>query len=158
MKLIVSLAALGFASPAFSATFSGATFDVSTHVDGVCYFVSAPGGNVNFGTYTGAELESTTYIDVSCAVGSTYHVSLDYGLHWAAAYGYTRNMYNSVAGDYLPYSLYTDTSRSTDWATGVDVGYSSALDVHSVYAVLPAGYPGHAFGDYVDTVTATVTF
>ncbi len=158
MKSLLALAVFGFVTPAFaSGTYTGASFDVTTNVDGLCFVVTADGGNVNFGTYTGAyEIEATTYLNVQCNVGTNYALTLDYGQHFNSYYG-GRNMYNATYGGYLPYYLYTDTSRSTPWESGVYMT-SAGSENHSVVGVLPGGYSVSSIGSYSDTVTATLTW
>jgi spore coat protein U-like protein len=167
MKLALSLKsaaavfgvlALGFASSANAAT-ATTTFTVSTTVLATCT-VSA--GNLTFANYSGAQVDNSSTVTVTCTNTTPYNVGLNAGTATSATVT-TRKMTSASKSATLAYSLYSDSTRTTNWGntvgsdtvTGTGNGSGQGL---TVYGRIPAGsYPAPAT-DYTDTITATVTY
>jgi spore coat protein U-like protein len=125
---------------------------------------------LGFGAYDPIQANASSNLDasggkvtVTCTKGSTPVITLGQGAN--ADSGSTdaaplRRMANG--SDYLSYSLYTDAGRTTVWGNTAATGYTvssptgTAQDV-TVYGRISGGQ-NVPFGNYSDTVVATVTF
>lgn len=148
-------AAAGLAAVASAATVN-ANLAIGARVDPVCTLGTQA---VAFGPFSGTQIDATGTITATCVNGTNYNVGLDAGTS-AGATVTTRKM--TSGANVLPYSLYSDNSRTVNWGNtvGTDtvagVGTGSAQNL-TVYARLPAGTVPPP-GVYSDTVQATITF
>ena len=126
---------------------------------------------VDFGAYdpvtanASAAILQTGKVSVSCTTGSAVKVTLGQGLYPDTGATSTdadpaRRMRDGTT-HYLSYTLYSETTRTTEWGntagTGVSyTGIGSSEDL-TVYGTLPGGQ-NVPVGSYSDTVVATVTF
>jgi spore coat protein U-like protein len=116
---------------------------------------------LTFGAYTGVLLQSTSTISVTCTNYATYNVGLSAGLATGATVT-TRKMTGTYHGGKLGYSLYSNSTHTTNWGqtvgtdtvAGIGTGINQSL---TVYGQIPAGTIPAADG-YSDTITATVTY
>jgi spore coat protein U-like protein len=133
------------------------SFNVSVTVAKACTITAA---NLAFGTYTGTLIDSTSTISVTCTKTTPYNVGLNAGTMTGATVT-TRKM-TGPGGYHLSYSLYQNSTYSTNWGntvgtdteTGTGNGANQSL---TVYGQLPAGQNVEA-GAYTDTITATITY
>ena len=135
------------------------TFTVSTDVQTVCGVSATP---LNFGAYTGtAASNATSIITVQCNNLTAYNVGLNAGTSTGATVT-TRGMTGPTGSLPLPYFLYSDSTRTTNWGdtVGTDTvpgtGTGAAQNL-TVYGQIPIGQT-HQAGAYSDTITVTVTF
>ena len=139
-----------------SASTATTTFQVTATVAASCT-ISAT--NLAFGNYTLAQLDGTSTITATCTNGTTYTVGLDAGT-FSGATTLTRKMTGPSAGG-LAYSLYSDTSRTTNWGnasgTWVSGTGTGAAQTLTVYGRIPANQTA-SLGSYSDTVPVTITF
>jgi len=119
--------------------------------------------DLNFGTYTGTLINSTSTIAVDCPSGTKYNIGLNAGTATGATVT-TRSM-TGPGGALLGYALFRDARRRQNWGNtpGVDTenGTGNAnrtAELWTVWGQLPGGQGGAPPGNYVDTITATVTF
>ncbi len=151
--LLATAATLSIAAPSNAATQS-TTFQVTANVAGTCSITANP---IAFGTYAGTQVDQSSTLAVNCTTGTGYSVTLNNG---ANATGAQRRMINGAS--FIPYQIYTDNTYATIWngaVTGPTAGASGngTNQSYSMYGRAPAGTPG-ASGNYLDTVTATVTY
>jgi spore coat protein U-like protein len=161
----------GFAATATAGTTSG-DLGVSASVSASCKIDSTTA--IAFGSYdpaavnaaSGADLQGSGAVAVVCTKGGVVSVTLDEGANKTAATSScitpARNM-KSTAGDLMAYNIYSDSSRSVTWGcdTTNQVQFTSvgaaAPTVLDAYGSVPKGQDVPA-GNYVDSVTAVVTF
>ncbi len=161
----VFLLALGAASSIDAAT-STANLSVTASVAANCSISTAP---VAFGSYdpvtanASTALNGTGTVSVNCTSGASTTITLGQGSN--ANTGSTdaapaRRM-KDAGTDYLSYSLYSDSGRTTVWGNTAGTGLASTgtgtLTALTVYGAVAAGQ-NVPTGSYTDTVVATVTF
>lgn len=103
----------------------------------------------------------TGTVTVTCTSGSAGVITLGQGVN-ADVGSDAAPVRRMLAGtDYLSYSLYSDTGRTSVWGntevTGVARTGTGAADAVTVYGSVAPGQNVPA-GSYSDTVVATVTF
>lgn len=153
--------------PAMAATTS-ATLTVKAVIQSSCYLDSNAGASLgnallDFGTVSNLENNVDAAADTTgaalsliCTNGTTYDVAADLG---GNAEAQQRQMANGV--ERLPYNLYSDAVRSTEiangstFASGTGNGLSQNINI---YGQIPAGTALPGPGNYLDTVTLTVTY
>ncbi|GAK26782.1 Csu type fimbrial protein [Serratia liquefaciens] len=155
------------AAPAMAATTS-ATLTVQAVVQSSCYLDSNAGSNLgnallDFGTLTNLEnnvdAAATTAgsaLSIICTDGTTYDVAANLGSN---ADDQQRQMANGSSR--LPYNLFSDSVRSTQIANGTPFasGTGNGLSQNiNIYGRIPAGTALPSPGNYLDTVTLTVTY
>jgi len=125
-----------------------------------------------FGVYSpnsGSPLDTTGTVTVTCqpevaALLFFYNVTLSTG--GSGSYS-PRRMYNGTAN--LQYQLYFNSTRTQIWGDGtgstVLLNDSILLSVlvpvvrnYTVYGRIPNGQTGAAAGNYLDTITVTITY
>lgn len=153
------------ATGAFAAS-STANLSVTATVGANCTISTSA---VAFGSYDPVSANASSALDgvggvtVTCTNGSAATITLGQGGNAATGSSDAaplRRMKDS-GSDYLSYSLFSDSSRTTIWgntaATAVNhTGTGSAASL-SVYGQV-AGAQNVPAGSYSDTVVATVTF
>ena len=135
------------------------TMAVTTTVLNSCIVVATP---LAFGSYdptAGAAKTGTTTIAVTCTSGAPYNVGLDKGANGSAV---NARLMKDSGSNTLPYSLYSDSGRTTIWgntpATDTVSGSGSGLlQSLTVYGSIPSGQTAPA-GAYTDTVNVTVNY
>ncbi len=164
MRFIVAGLFLGAPVTAFAGT-DTANLGVSAEVTANCTISTSP---LAFGNYdpvdanAAAALNGTGTVTVTCTDGASAQIELDQGANADAgstAEAPLRRL--TGGGEFLSYSLFSDSGRTTVWATGaaVDVehtGTGTAANL-TVYGSIAAGQNVGA-ESYSDTVVATVTF
>lgn len=111
----------------------------------------------NYDVFSTLNDDVTGTISVNCTSGAPYSISLSSGFGIYAA----RAMTN--AGNTLAYNLYLDPTRLTIWGdgsagTGIFNGTGTGASVGTtVYGRIPAKQ-NVPVGNYMDTITITVTF
>ncbi len=165
----LALAASLVTLPAMAATATG-NLTVTATVQSSCLVGTSAGATnnaaLNFGTISStvaandADTTTGTALSVLCNSGAAYTIWAGAG---ANASGTQRRMLGSVAGNYLPYNLYTTTGRTVAYpssATDTTVGGTGtgAIQTYNVYGRIPAGTTMPAAGSYTDTVVMTVVY
>jgi len=114
---------------------------------------------LSFGNYSGAVLRATTNLSVTCTDTTPYNVGLNAGTATGATV--TNRMMTGPSGALLKYSLYSNSSYTTNWGnsagswvSGTGTGAAQTL---TVYGQIPANQYTIS-GTYTDTITATVTY
>lgn len=157
--IAVASMALLWGIPAAAATATG-VMPVTAVALNSCLVAATP---MVFGTVNqlaGSATDSTAALTISCTPGTNYTVGLDQGLH---ASGGVRQMEGLLATDTLPYTLYSNASRTTPWGNtnGTDTIAGTAglvASILTVYGRIPANAPLARAGAYTDAVTVTLTF
>jgi spore coat protein U-like protein len=139
---------------------------VTASVSANCTIATAP---VAFGAYdpvtanAATALNGTGTVSVTCTSGASTTVTLGQGANaggGSTAAAPARRLKDGGT-DFLTYSLYSDTGRTTVWGdtagTGVAHTGTGTLTALTVYGAVTAGQNVPA-GNYSDTVVATVTF
>jgi spore coat protein U-like protein len=99
-------------------------------------------------------------VSVTCSNGTSYNVGLNAGT--ASGATVTTRAMSGPGSATLNYSLYQDSSHSTNWgnSVGTDTVLGTAIgavQTLTIYGQVPANqYP--AAGSYSDTITATITY
>lgn len=111
----------------------------------------------------GVNLDGTGSISVTCTLDDVVQIELNGGaneLGGPIVADPARRMLKGV-DDFLAYFIYSDVAHTTKWATGAAVDVEStgtgAAVSHTVYGQVTKGQ-NVPFGNYSDTVVATVTF
>lgn len=165
MKSLVSttaviLALFGTINSAEAANDS-TSFAVKLTVTSTCDISSVPATDIDFNSNTSkaTNVDSTGTLTVNCTSGTPYTIGLTEGSNDDNG---TRRMVgqdSNNAGVFVPYQLYTNSSRSTPWNNdtnvygGTGTGGDQAVTVYARVASMNV-----AAGDYLDTVTATITY
>lgn len=142
------------------ASSTGTTMPVTALTVNACAVAATP---LVFGTLNqlgGTPNDSQSSVVVTCTPGTPYEVALDRGAH---AVGTVRYMAPAIGAGTVPYSLYSNASRTTAWGntSGTDTvsGTAGLLPTTlTVYGRVPAGAALVAANTYADVVTVTVTF
>lgn len=114
---------------------------------------------VAFGTVQANAMpdDATGTVGVNCNNAAAFTIGLGAGLNSS---GSVRRMTDGSA-HYLPYSLYTNSARSTAWTTSTTVagtGSTGTTVNTTVYGRIEAGTTLPIPGNYSDTVTITITY
>lgn len=140
------------------------TINVSYTVPPFCQLNSTSA--VNFGTISGIHPNIQYYdaigaINSTCNLGTNYTIQLGNGNYYNAANA-QRQMYNSNTKTYVPYSLYSNASRTMEWKANESIslnglGVSQSSPVYgrlyntSSLATIPSG-------SYRDSLVVTITY
>jgi spore coat protein U domain-containing protein, fimbrial subunit CupE1/2/3/6 len=157
--------AIGSAPGTHAAT-QTSNLSVTASVTANCTISTTP---VAFGAYDPVTANATTglngtgTVSVNCTNGASTTVTLGQGANPGAGStdAVPARRLNDGATDYLTYTLYSDTGRTTAWGntagTGLAFTGTGAVQALTVYGTVAAGQNVPA-GNYSDTVVATVTF
>lgn len=160
--IATALVAAGFVGNATAANLTD-TFDVKIQILETCNVLTA--SDIDFGSTiptAGGQIDQTGTINVQCTKGTDYTLDLNGG---AAGDTSARRMTGPTATN-ISYQLFQDAGRTAVWGTVVDGdqvdGIGNGLGAtyqndHTVHAraFLVGNEPA---GNYIDTVTATLTF
>ncbi|NDD91152.1 SCPU domain-containing protein, partial [bacterium] len=132
-------------------------FNVTASVTNAC---TVSGTGLAFGSYdptATTALDGSSTISVLCTLNDDYTIGLNKGVHGSNVSD--RKMSN---GSYtINYSLYSDSSRSSNWDNSGSGAVSNtgtgATQNFTVYGRIPASQ-NVPQGSYSDTITITVTF
>lgn len=129
---------------------------VSATVIATC---SVTAKSLDFGVYTMpavADLEGVATVTVNCNLPSNYTIDADHGTHFANE---RRRMRNGK--DTLTYDLYTSSSRTTTWGSGMPSGAkitgSGKNQTHTIYGRIPMNQIVSP-GSYTDVVTVILNW
>lgn len=128
---------------------------VTANFENSCYLQSVP--DLNFGQ-TNDLLQvktSSNIISLSCPANTTWKVSLDNGLNYN---GSSRRMRKGT--DYISYALYQNPDHTQIWDTNSysqGVGNNGTQQI-KIYGKVPVHSKTVPAGDYIDTVTVTLTY
>jgi len=157
---VASVLAVLVAPPVMAQSGNGSTtMAVTAIVASTCAVVAQP---LAFGTLSlsGGNNDSQTTITLTCTPGTGYTVGLDGGAHSAAG---VRRMAGTIGSSTIPYYIYTNASRTSEWGntTGVNTMSGTAASAATnltVYGRVPGNASFFTAGGYTDTVNVTVTF
>jgi len=156
--VVLTAGALLMASGAAQAQTASTTFAVTATVVNRCTISATALGFGNYDPTSATPVTAQSDVTVSCTRGAVTWTGLDDGLHVA---GTQRQMLGNTTEN-LPYNLYRETGRTTEWRntqlTGVSwTSTGRAPHALTVYGTIPAGADVSA-GSFTDTVQATVHF
>jgi spore coat protein U-like protein len=114
---------------------------------------------LGFGNYTGAVIQAQTTVTATCSLTSPYTIALGGGSYLN---GVQRRMGDTL-GDYIPYALYSNSTRTTAWGDGSALGATVAgtgTGVAQNYPVYGSTGAQSATppGNYADSVVVTVSY
>jgi spore coat protein U-like protein len=148
------------------ATDATAALSVTATVTSNCTISTSPVAFGNYNAVSASDVDATGTVTVQCTNGTAATVKLGQGAN--ADSGSTdaaplRRMRRAATSDYLSYSLFSDSGRSTTWGNTTGTGLAHAGDGTStgltVYGRIPGTQPLNVqAGSYSDSVTATITF
>ena len=112
-----------------------------------------------------SSIDAAGNLSVNCTKDTPYSIALDMGQNSTGTVATAGNRRMTVGGNYVPYGLYRDASRSQLWGnvagSGGDVltgtGSARAQSIPVYGRVLAASINVPA-GTYVDTVKATISY
>lgn len=161
LLLMFLLASAALSVPAFAQTAS-TTFDVTITITSSCTIDTPAATDVAFGTQlsTATNIQAAGLLNVNCTSGTPYDIALNEGSNGADIN--SRAMLSATTTAEVPYQLYRDAGRSNVW--GETIGTDTLAGTGTglvqeipVYGLVPsANFPAAA--DYIDTVTATITY
>ena len=170
IALLAVAGAVLLAGNASAATQSG-NFQVTARVVKTCNIQSATTG-IAFGDYdpagahSGADVNDTGLIAVRCTKGTSMTVQLEEGQNGTSGGGCqaapVRQMKNP-AGDFLAYSIYSDSGMTTNWGCGAasdptrTAAKSNADETFVTYGKIQQNQDVPA-GNYSDVVRFNVVF
>ncbi len=167
-----ALLALLLAGPALAQAADTTTFNVTLVVTKACTITAAAATNVDFGTAASTTATPTLgqgTVTAQCSALTPYTISLNAGANAGTANDVTtRRMKNTnaavTANNYVGYQLYQDAAHTLVWGatsgTNTQAGIGTGLAVpYIVYGqILNLSTNNPATGNYLDTVTATITY
>lgn len=162
LLLVTVLAAAGFFGEAraqVTPLTETTEFDVTITITASCTITATP---ISFGQVVRSTADTAQgTLTVNCSATKPYIVSLDGGLNpdGPTITATSRRMAN--ANGFVPYGLYSDAAHTTVWGEDPDDvdGTGSGTDqLLTVYAQVTAAATNAPRGDYIDTVTATITY
>jgi spore coat protein U-like protein len=137
-------------------TATTSNFTLTVTIPPACTISANP---MSFGSYSGAVVNATATLSVKCTNTTPYNVGLSAGASTGATVT-TRKM-TGPGGALLNYSLYSNSTRTTNWGNtaGSWVGGTGdgAAQTLTVYGQVPANQSPTA-GSYTDTIIATVNY
>lgn len=155
--LLLPIAAL--AMPADAQSVATGVMPVTALVVPSCTVAALP---LVFGplSLSGGDTDTQTSIVLTCTPGTGYNVGLDAGAH--ASNG-VRNMVGTLNGSLVPYQVYSNAARTTEWGnafgTNTVAGTAgSAITNLTVYGRVAGRADLFPAGGYTDAVTVTVRF
>ncbi len=158
---VAAVAATALASAAHAATV-GQNFTVSATVAQSCAIASLP--NYDFGTIGGTASTiqnfTPTTVTINCSNGTPYTVTLS-----SATGGGSTGFRMTNGANPMEYALYANSFGNPQW-TGtanastsfVGTGANANINMYGTIPVQTAPVGGWPAGNYVDTVTMTVTY
>ncbi len=169
-SLAGAMTALLLAGPALAADTT--TFNVTLVVTKACTITAAAATNVDFGTAASTTAIPTLgqgSVTAQCSALTPYTIALNAGANAGTAGDVTtRRMKNTdaavTANNYVGYQLYRDAAHSLVWGsttgTNTQAGIGTGLAVpYIVYGqILNLSTNNAAAGNYLDTITATITY
>lgn len=156
----ITLALFGAISGTQAATDS-TSFNVKLTVTSTCDISTVPATDIEFGSHssTSTNLDTTGALTVNCTNGTPYTIGLNDGIHDSSGVRRMAGQDANNTGVYVPYQLYTDSGRTAVWNSdtstygGTGSGSNQAVTIYA--RVASANFTA---GDYLDTVTATITY
>lgn len=148
------------------------TFNVTLVVTKACTITAAAATNVDFGTAASTTATPTVgqgTVTAQCSALTPYTISLNAGANAGTANDVTtRRMKNTnaavTANNFVGYQLYQDAAHTLVWGatsgTNTQAGIGTGLAVpYQVYGqITNLSTNNAAAGNYLDTVTATITY
>lgn len=139
------------------------TFNVKINIDPTCDIKAVSASDVDFGSHghDDTNIDAQGDLTIKCTNGTAYSIGLDNGLHFDN--GNTVRQMSGIGagntGELIPYTLYLNANHSTEWTTasplsGTGTGQN---EVKAIYGQV-ANLTNAKAGQYLDTVTATVTY
>lgn len=158
LAALATLSALTVAAPAVAATVT-ANMNVKITIQNECK-IATP-ADLDFGTrgVLDTNFDATTNLAVTCTTGQAYSVGMSAG-SGVGANTTTRKMTGGTST--VDYRLFRDAARTLNWGntpptdTQAGVGNGAAQTI-TVYGRVPPQTTPVA-GNYLDTVTVTVTY
>ncbi|MDV3468037.1 spore coat U domain-containing protein [Stenotrophomonas sp. C3(2023)] len=160
----------GFAAPALAA--DTVQFNVRLVITKACTITAATPTDVDFGSALSTStttLNAAGSITAQCTAGTPYSIALNAGSNAATANDVTtRRMRNTdatvTANNFVGYQLFRDAGRTQVWGAtagsnvlaSAGTGLAQAFPVYG--QVLDPSSNNAATGNYLDTVTATITY
>ncbi|WP_235424302.1 Csu type fimbrial protein [Citrobacter koseri] len=135
------------------------SFAVRLTITPTCTISAVPADDVDFGSHSSASGSLTAQggLTANCTNGTDYEITLDNGSHFNAGSRRMAGQDTTNDGEYVPYSLYTDAARNTLWddnaLSGTGTGSNQLIPLYA--SISSANFKA---GNYLDTVTATVTY
>jgi spore coat protein U-like protein len=167
--LLVSCAASAvlMAGTAGAADSLQTTMNVRAEVNQNCSDVSV--SDLDFGSSTPFEgsQDTTTLLSVTCGVGTSYDVEMDYGLSPAAPGSSQRQVADANTGEFMDYDLFQpdangDADTSAAWGTRTDGAEYHNIGTGSAQSLTVTGrlhrHATNSPGTYTDTVVVQVNF
>lgn len=172
VHVAMATALLAAAIPAFAADTT--SFNVKISILKACTITAAAATDVDFGSASSeatGNLDADGSVTARCTPLTPYSIALDAGANAGTANDVnTRRMKNTDAAvttnNYVAYQLYRDAARTQVWGstagTGGNVQAGSGTGANQAYPVhgrvADPSSNNAAAGDYLDTITATITY
>ena len=152
--------AIGLSSASYAGT-DAENLSVKSNIEGACSITTT---EMDFGAYAGSEKTGQGTVKHTCTMSTVAQISMNQGAN-APSSGSTdaapARRLKHGAGDYLNYHIYQNSTGSTVWGntteTDKQVTGTGGVVTVAVYGKIPAGQTQPA-GNYVDTVSVTITF
>lgn len=130
-----------------------AGFQVKVQIIETCDIATGSTANIDFGTVSRKtkDVQSTGILNISCTTGTPYSISLN-------SDGILENIQNPSLT--IPYKLYQDASLNKEWGSSAENHFSQngngEIQSITIWGKIPdTNIPA---GEYIDQVTATVTY
>tara|TARA_B110000008_G_scaffold44026_1_gene41761 strand:- start:3313 stop:3831 length:519 start_codon:yes stop_codon:yes gene_type:complete len=147
-------------SPASYAGTDNENLSVKSNIVGACSVTTT---EMDFGAYSGSELLGTGEVKHTCTLNTPAVITMSQGADpkSGSSTAVPLRRLKHGGGDYLEYFIYSTSNRVTVWGdttdTGKAVSGTGAEATVPVYGKIAAGQAQPA-GNYVDTVSVTITF
>lgn len=157
--LAMALAGVSCFAAAEAATTS-TTFQVKLTITAQCTIVNASA--LDFGTngVINSNIDQTSTLNVQCTNTTPYNIGLNAGVNGGTVA--TRLMKGGPSNETIGYSLYTTSARTVVWGNTVLTDTvagtgNGAQQTYTIYGRVPP-QTTPAAGNYLDTITVTVTY
>lgn len=161
MKSIMMFSMVFSVQPVFADT-DTQTFNVKLNIISTCDIHTEAATDVDFGSQlsTATDITAVGELKINCTNGTTYNIGLNEGLNFSSGSRYMKNATNIL----VPYDLYQDSSHAQAWGNSIGTdtltgtGNGTVQPIMIYGKVRTAGENFIAGDDYIDEVTATVTY
>lgn len=160
---LISAAALATGGAAVAQAQETANLDVSTTVVASCTIGTTALAFGDYDPISPSDLDGTGTVTVTCTQDAPVAITLGQGANadtGSTAAAPERRL--TDATNFLTYSLFSDTDRTTVWGNDATVDVETtgtgAAEEHTVFGRVDGGQSTAPAGGYTDTVVATVTF
>ncbi len=121
---------------------------------------SSYASGIAFGTYTETTSKTAGLVTITCPSGTAYAIGFSAGM--ASGATVTSRAMTGPSSALLIYGLFSDAAYTSNWGNASGNGWvtgtgSGSAQAYTIHAQIPANQRASP-GNYIDTITVTVTY